>query len=496
MSQIKITNLSFAYDGSYDYVFENVSFQIDTDWKLGFTGRNGRGKTTFLKLLMGAYTYQGTINASVHFDYFPFSVTSLNRTGLEIVADIYPPYEYWAICKELSLLDLDADVLDRPFDTLSQGERTKVLLAVLFLKENNFLLIDEPTNHLDLEGRTCVANYLKRKKGYILVSHDRLFLDHCIDHVLSINKTHIDIQKGTFSSWMHNKAYQDQFELAENQKLIKEIDRLGEAARRTAGWSALTEKSKFGAGVPDRGFVGHKAAKMMKRAKAIHQRRENAVAEKKKLLKDIETADALEIKHEAHPADVLLRIEELTAAYDERVVFEALNFTLEQGDRIAVVGGNGTGKSTLLKSVLNAIHSTPTEACLTSGSIRPSRNLIVSYVSQDTSGLSGSLDDYAKEQGVDVVLLKSMLSKLDLGPIQFEKDLSRYSEGQKKKVLMASSICERAHVYIWDEPLNYVDILSRIQIEEMLLTYQPTMLFVEHDQAFLENIATKRIVLG
>ena len=289
MSQIKITNLTFAYPGSYDNVFENVSFLMDTNWKLGFTGRNGRGKTTFLNLLLGKYPYQGNIQSSVTFDYFPYAVEDMGQTTEKVIEQIDPEVAHWAICKELSLLDMDESILQRTFSTLSHGEKTKVLLAILFLKSEHFLLIDEPTNHLDLEGRLSVANYLKRKKGFILVSHDRLFLDHIIDHVLSINKTNIEIQKGNFSSWMANKSAQDQYEIAENNRLLKDIKRLGDAAKRTAGWSNLGEKAKFGPDVMDRGFMGHKAAKVMKRAKAIELRREKAVQEKTKLLKNLES---------------------------------------------------------------------------------------------------------------------------------------------------------------------------------------------------------------
>ena len=160
MSLIQVQNLTFAYDGTYDNIFENVSFQLDTDWKLGFTGRNGRGKTTFLNLLMGHYEYQGRISASVRFSYFPYPVTDKSQFSMTIVEEIYPEVEYWQIAKELHALDLDEEILYRPFDTLSNGEQTKLLLAVLFLKENNFLLIDEPTNHLDIRGREVVRRYL------------------------------------------------------------------------------------------------------------------------------------------------------------------------------------------------------------------------------------------------------------------------------------------------------------------------------------------------
>ena len=187
MSQINIKNLTFSYDGSYDNVFENVSFQIDTDWKLGFTGRNGRGKTTFLNLLLGKYEYEGSISKSVEMAYFPYPVEDSSQLTITVIGDIYPNYLQWELLKELNLLNLSDEVLYRPFDTLSKGEQTKILLAVLFLKENTFLLIDEPTNHLDAEGRQIVSKYLNQKKGFILVSHDRDFLDSSIDHILSIN---------------------------------------------------------------------------------------------------------------------------------------------------------------------------------------------------------------------------------------------------------------------------------------------------------------------
>ena len=162
MSLINISNLTFAYEGSYDNIFENISFQIDTDWKLGFTGRNGRGKTTFLNLLLGKYKHSGTIAASVTFEYFPFDVSDKKINTAAVVNEICPDYPKWELIRELSLLELDEEVLGRPFQTLSNGEQTKVLLAALFIKENSFLLIDEPTNHLDMHGREIVSRYLKR----------------------------------------------------------------------------------------------------------------------------------------------------------------------------------------------------------------------------------------------------------------------------------------------------------------------------------------------
>ena len=130
MSLIQVSDLTFSYDGSYDLIFDEASFQIDTDWKLGFVGRNGRGKTTFLKLLMGQMEYRGKIKADVEFDYFPFSVPNIEEDTIAVAYGIYPELEYWQLVRELSRLEMEEEALLRPFFTLSGGERTKVLLAV------------------------------------------------------------------------------------------------------------------------------------------------------------------------------------------------------------------------------------------------------------------------------------------------------------------------------------------------------------------------------
>jgi ATPase components of ABC transporters with duplicated ATPase domains len=488
MSLIKISKLTFAYDGSYENIFTDVSFQIDTDWKLGFCGRNGRGKTTFLKLLMGKYEYSGTISASVNFDYFPIEFENSEDNTLDILEEIAPDAQFWQIQKELSKLAVDEDALYRPFNTLSNGEQTKVLLAGLFLRENNFLLIDEPTNHLDMASRRIVARYLKGKAGFILVSHDRAFLDECVDHILSINKADIEIISGNFSVWAEQKARQDAFEVAQNERLESEIGRLQKAAAQTADWSDRVEKTKYGtldSGLkPDRGYIGHKAAKMMKRSKAIEKRQNDSIEQKTKLL----SAAELKIEPLKYHAERLLTLSEVAVCYGGREVLQGFNLTLERGDRVALQGGNGSGKSSIIKLICGGdIPHT--------GRVNIGGRLIISYVPQDASFLTGSLRDYARRQQIDETLFKSILYKLDFSRIWFEKDMRDFSAGQKKKVLIARSLCERAHVYIWDEPLNYIDVLSRIQIEDLILEYKPTMIFVEHDKAFCDNVATKEIKL-
>jgi len=491
MSLISVTNLTFGYDGSYDNIFENVSFQIDTDWKLGFTGRNGRGKTTFLNLLLGKYEYSGTISTKVNFEYFPFGVINIENNTIDVIDTICPDCLHWEVMRELSLLQVSEDVLYRPFYTLSNGEQTKVLLATLFLKENSFLLIDEPTNHLDMKARKIVSDYLSSKHGFILVSHDRAFLDNCVDHILSINKTNFEIQKGNFSSWWENKEMQDNFELAENEKLREDIKRLSSAAKRTSDWSAKSETKKIGfdptkteKSISRRSYEGGKAKKMMKRSKSIENRQQSAIDKKSMLLKNIESAERLKISQINFHADRLAELEDVSIYYGEKTACENVSFTIEQGDRIALCGKNGSGKSSLIKLICG-------ENITYTGTFRKASQLKISYISQDTSHLRGSLTDYAIDNDIDESLFKAILRKLDFSRVQFEKELSDFSGGQKKKVLIAKSLCEKAHLHIWDEPLNFIDVISRMQIEELLLEYKPTILFVEHDSEFCKNIATK-----
>lgn len=495
MSLIQVSNLTFAYEGSYENIFENVSFQIDTNWRLGFTGRNGRGKTTFLNLLLGKYEYRGSISASVAFSYFPFDLTDRNILAMDAVEEMDPDYEYWRVVREMAKLHLSDEVLYRPYGTLSNGEQTKLQLAVLFSRENNFLLIDEPTNHLDIRGRELVSRYLSGKKGFILVSHDRAFLDGCVDHILAINKADIQVCKGNFSTWMENKRRQDEFERAENEKLKKEISRLEETAREKARWADTAEGRKFGVDPLKvdkpknyRPYQGAKAAKAMARAKAIQQREAGAIEEKRKLLKNIERSDTLKIFQTPFHSSRLAELKDVAVHYGNGPVCAPISFTIGQGDRIALQGANGCGKSSILKLICG-------EDIPYTGQLWLGNGLKISYVSQDTSDLRGKLSDLAREGGIDESLFLAMLAKLDVPKAQMEKDLSALSAGQKKKVLLAKSICENAHLHIWDEPMNYIDVISRMQIEELLLDFQPTILFVEHDRAFCENVATKIVRL-
>lgn len=492
MSLINVKNLTFAYDGTFDKVFENVSFSIDADWKLGLIGRNGKGKTTFLKLLLGQYEYKGIISKNVDFDYFPFEVKDKEKMAIEIINQIAPNVEDWEIIKELNLLHSEPEILYQKFNLLSGGEQVKILLISLFLRENHFLLIDEPTNHLDVATRKHLAEYLKKKKSFIIVSHDRNFLDQVVDHIIAINNCNIEIQKGNFTSWQVNKNAREHFELTQNERLKKEIKRLEIASKDTANWSNSVEKSKYKTnrsdGMIDRGYVGHQSAKMMKKSKVLEKRIEKSIEKKSDLLKNIDRSDRLKIIPLEAKQKVLVFAKDFQIKYNDNLLFHKIDFEIKNGERVVITGKNGAGKSSLLKLMIG-------NQITYNGKFKVANDLKISYVSQSTENLSGNLKEFARKNKVDESIFKAMLSKMGISNLEFNKDIHEMSEGQKKKILIAKSISESANLYIWDEPLNYIDILTKIQIEEVILTYKPTIIFVEHDETFIKNVATKVISL-
>lgn len=493
MSQITIQDLSFTYEGDHIPVFQHLDLQLDTRWKLGLVGRNGRGKTTLLRLLEGSLSGSGALTRPDRPVYFPRPADEPERPAREVLMEGIPWEEEWMLLRELNRLGLSEEILERPFSSLSGGEQTRAGLARLFCQEDGYPMLDEPTNHLDEVGRDLTARYLRGlDRGFLLVSHDRAFLDACTDHTLALNRTGPEVVQGSFSVWYREKERRDQRETARNEALRGEIRRLEQASRRTSLWSDRVEQSKYGSknsGLrPDRGYLGHKSAKLMKRAKNLEVRQQRAIQEKTALLQDVERADSLKLTPLRHHSQRLLEGRNLAVLHGGRPVNRPVGFTLEQGQRLCLRGGNGSGKTSLLRLVLG-------EELEHTGSLRRASGLVVSYVPQQVGRLRGRPAALAEERGLDRTQFFTVLRKLDFSRPMLERDMAEYSAGQQKKLLLAASLCQSAHLYVWDEPLNYIDLFSRIQLEELILEYQPTMLLVEHDRAFCGRVGTDVLVL-
>ena len=239
----------------------------------------------------------------------------------------------------------------------------------------------------------------------------------------------------------------------------------------------------------DKGYVGHKAAKMMQRSKNIETRQQKAIEQKSALLKNAETVDILKIHPLIYHSDLLVSFSDVSVIYDGTKVCEPVFFEIHQGERVVIDGKNGSGKSSLVKLLSNY----PIEH---TGTVTIGSGLVISYVPQDTYHLNGTLSEFAVKNNLDESLFKAILRKMDFERVQFEKNMEDFSDGQKKKVLIAKSLCEQAHLYVWDEPLNFIDVYSRMQIEQLIKEFAPTMLLVEHDSAFRDAVASKIVNLN
>ena len=355
--QLKIEHLSFTYDGAPEAVFADLSLSLDTAWRTGLIARNGRGKTTLLRLLSGDLQGKGKIDCPLTPVLFPYPVADGTQTAWQIAQTAAPTCEDWRLMRELSLLNVPEEALNRPFDTLSGGEQTRVMLSALFAREDAYPLIDEPTNSLDAPGRAMLADYLRRKDGFLLVSHDRAFLNRAIDHVVCLNKANTYVMQGNYDTFEARLNGENEAEAARNEALRKEIRQLEAAARKTAEWSNRAEENKRHAdksfyGKVDRGFLGAASERMMKRSKASQVRQERAIEEKQTLLKNVEQVGTLRMTTLPHPKDVLISVENGAVRYGNRTVCENVRFTLRQGERLALIGANGCGKSSILKGIL------------------------------------------------------------------------------------------------------------------------------------------------
>ncbi|KIR08742.1 multidrug ABC transporter ATP-binding protein [Levilactobacillus brevis] len=493
MTKITIQHLTFGFAGTAP-LFDHVDLNLDTTWKLGLVGRNGRGKTTLLQLLLHHYPYQGTIINPLISQYFPAAVTDPRQTTIDLLQRLTAT-ETWQLERELRQLSLNPAQWQRPFNTLSGGEQTKALLASLFAADNTYPLIDEPTNHLDRASRQAVATYLRQQRhGFIVVSHDRHFLNQITDHTLAIEQKQVVLYQGNFATYEAQKSRQDAFEEEQDARLKKEAARLKSVATDRAAWAQASENDKHGnPHVKNSGKQANKnnsklVAKMMRRAKSAERRRDRQLAATEGLRQNIEHIAPLTLTPLATHYPVLLHVQDLTLQYPGgQPLFHPLSFELKPGERLALLGPNGSGKSSLLAYLTGHFAGTHT------GSVDHPQ-LKVSTLKQQTT-LTGTLADLATDQQLNLNALLNTLKKLGLPRDVFHTPIEQLSMGQQRKVALAQSLITPAQLFIWDEPLNYLDVFNQDQLLTLIQQTHPTLLVIEHDQHFIDQIATKQVTL-
>lgn len=500
MSNIRISNLSFRYDDSSENIFNNLNLNLDSTWKLGLVGRNGRGKTTFLNLLRGKLHGLGDIQTRLNFSYYPIKIADpANITLYELQKQAN--FEEWELDRELNLMNVNPDLLWQPFNTLSGGEQTKVLLALSFTNKDSFALIDEPTNHLDEDSRQEISNYLgKHEKGYIVVSHDRDFLNQVTDHILAIENTEIHLYQGNFATYEDTKQKRDEFNRERNQKLKGEINELHQQKEQFYHWAQKVEARKnIGRKYQhvlnrrtrlNKGAIGHAAAKMMKKSINARDRMDHKIQAKQGLMTNIEDIPELSMNFKANYHSTLLEIQHLDLQIDGKSLFKGLNLGVKNHGVVSLEGRNGSGKSTFLKMLLDKAPTVKYQ-----GKYELADGLSISYLPQDFTEYKGTLHNFAYEHKISYEELLNNLKKMGFPRASFATPIEEMSMGQQKRVALAKSLVEPADLYLWDEPANYLDVFNQDQLIELLKKIKPAMLLIEHDEYFIEQVADQRVRL-
>ena len=515
MAQIEIKDMTFYYDDFYHPVFEHLNVNLDTDWKMALVGRNGRGKSTLLKLLSGSLIpTSGEIKQSGTVSYFPYLYDAAFTKAMDVIKECIgglrtlelklQEYEecfeetYYEVLnqyleldgysmeskiyKELSQMGLSEALLEQDFDTLSGGEQTCMLIIALFLRKDTFVLLDEPTNHLDVGKKEHLKEYLKKKKGYIIASHDTAFLDAVCDHILAINKADISIEQGSYSTWRNNMELKEQFELRTREKLEHEISQLERQSKQTRAWSNIGNKQKYP-------FAGHFRTNgtraYMRQAKAAEQHIQDNLAEKKQLLRNMEEERKLHITQEKPQQDCLLMADHLTFGYEgaAKPVLEDVTLHIYPGDKIWLRGKNGAGKTTLLKLLAGK---------LSAKGIRRRGGISIAYITQEPTERSGDVKEGIQ---ADYRRFKELCMLFDVPPDFERRPLETLSSGELKKVDIARTLSEQHQILFLDEPLNYMDVQFKAQLETALSDEKLTFMFVEHNEEFGEQVANRIIDL-
>lgn len=337
MEPIIIKKLTFAYPGQSP-LFSNRHLNINSDWKMGLLGRNGRGKTTLMKILLHQLDYTGTVTSNLNFAYFPLITdesddlvvnTLLGAPGLTNLAQ-------WQIERELNTMGVDPAILWQPYNTLSGGEQTKVQLAALFALSGAFFLLDEPTNHLDQVGRNQVATYLQAKQqGFILTSHDQTFLDTVIDHTLVHQ---LVLEQGNYATYFAQKKRRDQEAAAKNHQLKAEIKELKKTRQQRSQWAQRAENEKKNNSHADKGFIGAKAAKMMKKAVTTTNRLTSAIEDRQGLMAEVEEIVPLPINLVTTHHELLLSVDKVNLSWVSTPLFQPVNLTVKAGQQVTLSG--------------------------------------------------------------------------------------------------------------------------------------------------------------
>lgn len=474
-------------------VLDGVSFTIQDNDKLGLIGPNGSGKTTLLKILAGVESPdKGTVvkvpqNLSV--GYIP-QVADLpkEKTVVEGLTDSLKLEDKEIYKIYIALADLGINqVALTEFGKLSSGQRTKIYLARLLIQTPDILLLDEPTNHLDIESLSWLEDYLESYKGaYIAVSHDRRFLDNTVKTILELEAGKIKVYGGDFSFYKQQKEIEREAQLRNFIAQEKKVERITERVRIMKNKTQQLEARTSGADHYMRRKAALSASKAKSTEKMLLKQLEEGGVEKPAAIPEL----TLMFKPKQESSKTVVFMDKISKTFRDQTLFKDFSLVINNQDRLALVGPNGCGKSTLIKLILSELK--PEE-----GQTQMGNNVNVGYLAQEHTAISSSLSllDYVVTQSkLDKTSAFRLMKRFLFSDEDLKNEVSNLSSGQKSKLALALIMASGANFIILDEPTNHLDILSREAVEEAIVSYPGTLLIVSHDRYFLDRIKPTKII--
>jgi len=479
---IEATKLDKSFDDNV--ILDNASFTVSPGARIGLVGKNGSGKTTLLKMIQGLVSYEDGnlhIKKGITIAYVP-QVPDITDT--QTVREFLLNYSERIHKIEEVLASLRVGgILDMQFGSLSGGQKTKVYLARIALYDADVLLLDEPTNHLDLQGLRWLEEYLRRFKGaFVVISHDRFFLDKTVTEIIELEGGVIQNYGGNYSSFREQKQIQQDAHVHSYESQQKEIKRLRQSVRSQRDEGNRKNHNRVNTRDNDKYtahyFADRSSNKLHNAAKGIESRISQV-----EMIEKPEKDSVLDLYFKPSGAQNsnVITVTDMEIGYDS-ILFNIDSMSVNYGNRIALQGENGSGKTTLISKILQ--HQDHSEISVGPG-------VKIGYLSQDHSELDEGKTAFqllTSIDGVDATAAYKILSQINILPDQMKQSLGEFSSGQKTKLLLAVIMASGSNCIILDEPTNHLDFQSIDVIERALSDFKGTILCVSHDRYFLDQI--------
>jgi ATPase subunit of ABC transporter with duplicated ATPase domains len=512
MTDVSVNKLVKSFEQDKN-ILDALSFEVLHGEHIGILGKNGAGKTTLFRLLTGEllpdeggvyvrggcrvgllsqlpeYAEEVTVedvlrHAQRRIFELEARIQELSeklaqgQDALEEYGEASAEFErlggYGAEAERNRVangLDIPAKMREQLFSELSGGERTRVNLARLILEDTDILLLDEPTNHLDLHATEWLEEYLKRFSGTaLIVSHDRYFLDVTARRIIELEDGKAFFYSGNYSFYVAEKARRYDEQLKKYEKEQAERERLKQASERLRLWA----------------FLGNDA--MFKRAKSMERRREKLGTDRPKKEREMKVKFA----ERAFSGDEVLVVDGLSKSFGTRRLFSGLELIIEGGERVALLGDNGAGKSTFLSIVMGL--EEPDEGLVRMGpSVRAAYLPQIIHFEHPERSV---LDTILYEENCSVQQARDRLGSFKFSGEDVFKPVSALSGGERSRLRLCILMRRETNFLLLDEPTNHLDIMSREWLESALDDYEEALLFVSHDRYFIEKFATRLWVLS